>query len=362
MPERGASFVHLFCRHAALWATRFLLEELSYISAEAIAVRNGTQRHLVYVLPHHAGVLMTKAFLQDGSNLDIDGSVRVMTYTDLNRALSKTLLPDFLRSTIIVLDSDFGRVPAQLVAASVELLHVWSRLKNQGEEFSGTAVLVSPYHKKLWPPEYIAHTFGCEVLHVELKPNPAIRPRVEEESDNQIAEKPGTIIVAAPFPDSLDSCMLPRKWSASTAFVLTPANFARQWEAILKAARRTTLVLFVDPSLRFLPPIEGPCYHFMAETIRRPEVDLDLDRVVEVEYVCSTADAILATSLGQRQLGSGPVDLRAVGSAGKASENAPKRLPAWAAWDHDMAETLLCLVSRLGEGWLTLATLPMLRR
>ena len=158
---------HVRCRHTALWVVRVLLVELSSIIDNVYP--KGTRRFLIYVLPDLLSVELAKRSLQ-GGDIDFGDSIQLMAYTDLTKALSTSPLPDFVRSSVIVLDTDYGRISSQLVATMAELHRVWAQFKAKDEPFRGTAIAVSPCRDQLWSAEYIAKVFGTEILDIELTP------------------------------------------------------------------------------------------------------------------------------------------------------------------------------------------------
>lgn len=96
-----------------------------------------------------------------------------MDYTDLNDALRRNNPPAFLRSAIVVLDIDFGRVPPQLLVCANRLCNAWYQLKVRKEPFSCAAIVVSPAKATLWRPEIVSRPFGRELVCLAL-PEPRV--------------------------------------------------------------------------------------------------------------------------------------------------------------------------------------------
>ena len=144
--------------------------------------------------------------------------------------------------------------------------------------------------------------------------------------------------------------------------MLTPRNLATQWAAFSKIQRPAIVVLLVDSSLRFLPPISGPCRFVLPESHRGLAVDERINQVVDLEYPCGLTDVHRAMGLGQtKRLDSQQLHvvvrdppepelaIRADGSA----------TPAWDAWRRDMAETVPRLAGQLNGTYPTLPDLAV---
>jgi hypothetical protein len=140
------------------------------------------------------------------------------------------------------------------------------------------------------------------------------------------------------------------------SLVFTSKNVAEQLSNLDSLRTPTSkIILFVDPALRFLPPIEG-LRHYVLPQRRQRQWDRHTTQVVEKDYFCDKEDAFLTSGLGQ----AGPreqvcvtyvVDYRSDEyAAAGLQHDAP-------AWSTDLAETLLCLVGQLRGNVTTLSGL-----
>jgi hypothetical protein len=366
IPDNGASFAHIQCRHAALWAATFVLLELA--KNELASDRQRRPRSLIYVLPNALSVMIAKDFLEEKGGFR-EGTLRVLTYVDIQVALGLPQFSDMFRSAVIVFDTDFGRVSTALLAISTKLFGIWARLKAEKEPLSCTAVTISSSPATLWEPEGVADIFGSKILDLNLGPDPQVRIQPfgrsssGDGSDGSIARLTDAILSFAQEEQVVTVvCLVPSNMGMAikntlevvksqvfvAPFVLTNANFADQWSAIDEVQAPALVVLLPDPYLRFLPAIEGRCHYVLPQSYWGLGVDPGVHDAVRMDLSTHFDDACLVTSMGQGVM-SKSQDVLFVADGECTVPQAPPARAGWPAWGIDTAETVLSLIDEVGS-------------
>jgi hypothetical protein len=291
--------------------------------------------------------------LADGAS---DTDVRIVTYIDLVKALGTNPLPGFLRSAIVLFDTNFGRVSTQLLAASVGLFKVWLDLAAREEPFNGTAIAISPTPARIWPSDPAGH------LHIRLEHDSNLSlVHIPSSGSNfaqsvakairSLAKNEGTIVCMAPLSltAAIQANLKRGKPFPASIWVLTPGTLDGQWRALSAEDRESSpvQVLFVDPCLRFLQPIPGPCTYLLSMCWSVAGVDPRIQQVVDLDYNCTTTDARLIASLGEdtrREISS------IFGVSSTSSVSLTSGVVGFCpAWQQNMAESLMVLVAQLDD-------------
>lgn len=360
LPDDSALFAHICCPNPAAWMAKVILDELSSINIDTSRDQGVKNRSLIYALPDEVSVETARLTLAAGGS---DPGFRIATYNDIVKATRTNPLPSFLRSAIVVFDTNFGRVSPQLLAASTGLFRVWIGLAARGEAFDGTAIAISPTQENIWPNHATS-------ICLKLEHGPHIDPQYLALSGSSLADSVAgvirclakrnpTIVCTAPVSLALAIQAELNKGDPFTASIwtLTPGTLTGQWPALSAQDRESSpvQVLLVDPSLRFLPHIPGPCVYLLPTRWSGAGVDPEIHQVVDLDHDCGEGDVQLAISLGEgaRRINSNAV----VVSNTPSPKLTPSVRGSWPAWQQNMAESLLILVAQLDDNHPTLADL-----
>jgi len=308
----GASFIDLRCG-SGLCATRFLVMELPAI----IRAQRTDETALVYILPDQTSMDIVKSVIGDADATGFD----IMTPAELVGQLAE----DFdLRDSVFVFDAGRGLHPTNVVVAATAVAEHWARLRAAGEKFNGTLIVVKPQKDNvLWSETALRVVFGTAIeshcLFNSWRPadkEPVTHNNPSQSFDSFLADivtealylgagraarlKHTVVVVMlhdSQIADVMSEMEFETKARASMikkyvavggipersryCFAMTPTAFRGGWEAVQQKVRDLgeddwlKLVLFVSPSMRFLPPINGCEYIHI--TTRRQLVSWDQD-------------------------------------------------------------------------------------
>jgi hypothetical protein len=379
LPTKGTTFAHVQCRNAALWMARFVLTELHGINSITSLRQGVPPRVITYVLPSAVSVEVAERFILPRIMGNDDTGIRIVTYSGVTQALTSSPFPEYLRSAIIVFDTDFGRVSTQLVAASTELLRVWAQLAARKEAFNGTVVAISPSPDRLWRSDYIDRVFGGPVVDLVLGHDPeppvfkSFRGNGHNFADDIVgaissvpldADTRTTIICHIPLDLGLD---VEKKLATTNPFpcpcntAVVPCTKWITWQPQPENYRGVR-VLILEPSPRFLPPIDWACHHILPEFRPVLVVDRELAQVVEVESGAYKDEALHAVTLGEpRHREARHVTLVRYSMPWGSTPLVvhPHSSMSWPVWREGMPEILMRLVAQLNDAHRTLSALPV---
>jgi hypothetical protein len=319
------------------------------------------------VLPDEAAVAVAHDLFADDETLK---HTTIRSYRGLVADIANNA--EYVKCAVVVIDTNFGRAPTAAVVAAAQLLVFWAQ-----ERAIGTAVAVSSERDMLWSDDDIKDKLGTRVVRVALRPQAkyerlamtvadvqADLARAVEQAVGHSRNSPETKASNLAFVACLAPAALARNIRLSPKIGDTPVktlvvtaqtlgDLTAQVRDLEQGNSRTNVVLFVDPALRFLPPLPRLAHVVLPCRWRVEWWTAQIESIAELERPSDVKLAALAAGLGQGAYNDEVMVIYVRDSRdGWLSEDT--LLPP--AWGRHAAETMLCL-ARITNGGRTLASL-----
>ncbi|KAK0610930.1 hypothetical protein B0T14DRAFT_558027 [Immersiella caudata] len=281
----------------ALWMTAAILELLWE------RAQQDPPSKIVVLLPNAASVNVLNTFINDVRGTTRPIPTQFIKYDLLALTLEKA--EDSMRDALVVFDMDRGYLSPQLANAIITLFAKWANWQEDKVPFRGSAIALSCNEEVLWKDKELSRMFANwdpNGTCLAALPNPTgiIKPIYLEIDDAQLG--PSTTIhhalacelAANRPPEESDRrriylCVMPSEDSRRVASELDKTPLSKSYVIVRQNQFKQDLrkgldmegprrVLFVEPNVRFLPPLDTSEVSTSLRTIvldRRAEISHD---------------------------------------------------------------------------------------
>ncbi|KAK0640771.1 hypothetical protein B0T16DRAFT_418435 [Cercophora newfieldiana] len=298
--KAGASFFEVQCSANICFAA-WLVTRLPGIVREGRG-EGAKPPTLVYILPNQISIDVLEMDVQG-----FDAGLRVLTPAKLVKLLDDKRLD--LRDSVVVLDTDRGRYPTNILTAATAVAQAWKDAADNKQPFNGTMISISQHSVNLlWSLTALKTHFNTGVVAIAFPRSAKVSSGINKLSVPDVAssrslesglartvvelvylekyrktalQKHTVVVVVLPerrIYETLDELKCSKAaargvWAdheeqvvedwvkGEQFFVLTPLTFSTQWKALQDTVKRLgdgkwlKVAVFVTPDMRFLPPI-----------------------------------------------------------------------------------------------------------
>ncbi|KAL2120079.1 hypothetical protein VTJ04DRAFT_4105 [Mycothermus thermophilus] len=351
---RSVAVAHVQTDFSAPWMSQFILNELF----ERVKDRRANRPRVIYVLPDEGAVAVARElFVRDPILKD----TIVRTYCGLIEDIKNKA--EHVLCAVVVIDMNFRHESTAAVVAAATLLRYWSQVRA-----IGTAITVSCERDMVWSADDIKTKFGTAVVRVALVPrvkynhvNMTVKHKrtggerivraLEFAFRKSRASAASTVVfVVCLAPAVLGRTIRLRSHDgvAVKTLVVTPKTLpdaAAKARDLAESTTPTSVVVFVDPAVRFLPPLPGISHVVMLGSWPVEWWSSPIEAVAEFERPCDLMLAALAAGLGQGSYNDKVTVLCVSGVSGSVVHSLDLLPPAWG---RHAPETMLCM-ARLAD-------------